>query len=255
MTSSKKLYIIYYPLSVFLFMVFLISCSEKKEDVTETITDTTALTQEETPESPGKSLFYLRSDENNISCADCHSDGTNTDRPLTAFFSDVKGASERESTYHGMFKGEEVKKNAGGATICWETYLRKKSKLTEEQINHLNDYYKMIAGDEPVSVKEYETIALPERDKKKLRDVQKDVGLLNGDIVNGEKVFNDGCIFCHGENSQIKKVPDILEDFEGNVRSVTYMIRLGDAAMPFFHQGALSDQEIADVAAFLMGKK
>jgi mono/diheme cytochrome c family protein len=255
MTKNKKPYLIFYPLFILFLTILIISCGKRSEDDQITETDTVSeKTTETIAESPGRTIFYMKSDENNIACADCHSDGTNTDRPLTKYFSDIIGANRRDSTYHGMFIGEEVETTAGGATICWEAYLRKKTKLTGEEIAQLNEFYSSLAPDIPSAVKEYETIALPVRDKRKLRDEQKEVAALKGDPVNGEKLFNDGCTFCHGINSEVKKVPDILDDFEGNVRSVTYMVRLGDAAMPFFHKGVLSDQEIADIAAYLMRK-
>ena len=202
----------------------------------------------------GKELFYMKSDVNNIACADCHSDGSNSANPMTKYFSNIQGANKRTSTYHGKFTGEEVVKNAGGATVCWEFYERKKTPLTEDQIKALNDYYASVAAaTSPVEIK-YETIALPTRDKTKLKEVQKSVMELKGDAVKGETTFTNACGTCHGENSIVKKVPSILEDFEGNVKSITYNVRLGDGPMPFFHNPALTDQDIADISAFIMKK-
>ncbi|HQY21878.1 MAG TPA: c-type cytochrome [Ignavibacteria bacterium] len=216
--------------------------SEKKTEQKET----------KSQSSPGKEFFYMKSSSNNIACADCHGDGTNSDRPLTKYFSDIKGADKRTSTYHGKIKGEEVKNTAGGATICWESYMKMKTPLTPEQIKMLNEYYTSVGtSDSPTEIN-YETIALPTRDKTKLKEVQKEVLKLKGDPVKGETTFKEACAVCHGETATVKKVPSILEEFEGNTKSVTYNVRLGDGSMPFFNMNVLSDQDIADVSEYVL---
>ena len=100
----------------------------------------------------------------------------------------------------------------------------------------------------------YETIALPTKDKTKLKEMQKIITGLKGDPAHGETVFKNACGHCHGENSTVKKVPSVLEDFEGNAKSVAFNVLLGDGAMPFFKTGSLSDQELADISAYLMQK-
>jgi mono/diheme cytochrome c family protein len=221
---------------------------KKEEDTSSKET----LTGKSTAESPGKELFYMKSSVNNIACADCHSDGTNDANPLTKYFSNIQGADKRTSTYHGKFTGEEVLKNAGGATICWESYEKNKTPLTTEQINALNDYYASVAKDNSPGEMQYETIALPTRDRTKLKSVQNAVLELKGDPEKGEKNFENACAFCHGDNATVKKVPRIFDDFEGNVKSIVYNVKLGDGSMPFFHSPAMSDQELADIAAYIM---
>jgi len=242
-----------YALSVFLLSAMLVSCGKKEEKLTENKEkEKTDTSKKISGGSPGKDLFYMKSAENNIACADCHSDGTNTSNPLTKYFSNIQGASKRTSTFMGKFKGEEVALNAGGATLCWQEYMRMKTPLTPEQIQSLNSYYTSVAGKDSSSEIKYETIALPVKDKAKLKGVQSVIIALKGDAVKGEQTFKNACAFCHGENSTVKKVPSMLEDFEGNVKSITFNVRLGDGAMPFFHAPALSDQDIADVAAYIM---
>ena len=245
------------------FLIFLlalavssVNCSKENESVSEkkkdTIKTSTTTTTTESAVSPGKELFYMKSSANNIACADCHGDGTNSSNLLTKYFSDIRGAGNRVSTYHGKFKGEDVINNAGGATVCWESYLKMKTPLTEEQIKSLNEYYKSVST--PDSQKEivYETIALPDKNKAKLKEVQKVVSGLNADPVKGEEKFKNACGFCHGDKSTVKKIPDIFDEFEGNVKSIVYNVRLGDSAMPFFNEGKLSNQDLADIAAYIM---
>ncbi|MEO8665637.1 MAG: c-type cytochrome [Ignavibacteria bacterium] len=254
----KIVHVLFYFCSVLLVTSLMISCGkENKTTVTkenEKKDDTTKKTRTTNTGkgSAGRELFYMKSTSNNIACADCHGDGTNRNNPLTKYFSNLEGANKRTSTYHGMITGEEVISKAGGATICWEAYLRMKTPMTEEQIKDLNEYYASIASEVSPEVVTYETIALPVRDKTKLKDVQKAVMDLTGDPVKGEQSFNSSCGFCHGPNSTIKKVPSIMEDFEGNVKSIVYNVRLGDGGMPFFKNYPLSDQDVADIAAYIM---
>lgn len=252
--SVKLLYVIF----VFLLTALMISCGKENKtgdskNKVDTSKKTTSNTSSET-NSPGKEFFYAKSKENNIACADCHGDGSNKNNPLTKYFSNIQGANKRTSTYHGKFTGEEVLKHAGGATVCWESYLKMKTPMTDEQIKSLNEYYNSVATpDSPMEIK-YETIALPTRDKTKLKQVQSVIMGLKGDAVKGEQTFNNSCGFCHGEKSTIKKVPSILEDFDGNEKSIVYNVRLGDGPMPFFHLPALTDQDIADLSAYIMKK-
>ena len=199
----------------------------------------------------GKEIFYAASTETGLKCASCHSDGTNDDVTLTKYFSPINGADKRTSTYHGMFTGEEVAKNAGGATICWKTYLEYKEDLTPDQINALNAYYESVAkSDDPTEIV-YETLALPTRDKQKFKEERAEIIKLTGDKENGQKLFKDACGSCHGKDTGVKDVPN-LQEYEGDVKGIAYMTRLGDGHMPFFRKDKLSDQDIADISAFVM---
>ena len=137
--------------------------TEKKKDTTKT-SNTGSNTSSTGKQTSGKELFYMKSTINNIACADCHSDGSNSANSLTKFFSNIQGASKRTSTYHGKFTGEEVVQTAGGATVCWESYMKMKTPMTDEQIKSLNEYYESVAGKDSQKEIIYETIALPVRD-------------------------------------------------------------------------------------------
>lgn len=257
MKSKFISHVLLYCVSVFIVTVLIISCGkETKPPDTKNDKDTSKKTTSNLTggAAAGREIFYMKSAENNVACADCHNDGTNTSNSLTRYFSDIRGANKRVSTYNGKFTGAEVVSNAGGATVCWETYLRMKTPLTEDQIKSLNEFYTSIATPESEGEIKYESIALPNKDKAKLKDVQKVVIELKGDPVKGEQTFKGACGHCHAEDRTVKKVPTILEDFEGNVKSITFNVRLGDGAMPFFKTHSLSDQDIADVAAYIMQK-
>ncbi len=248
-----------YSLLIITFITSFSSCSkeQKTPPVTEKKSDTSKTkntVSDNSVNSNGKQLFYMKSKENNIACSDCHSDGSNSSNPLTKYFSDITGADKRTSTYHGRFTGEEIARNAGGATVCWESYLKMKTPLTEDQIKSLNDYYSSLKSLTPLTEIKYETIALPVKDKVKLKEEQKLIMGLQGNPAKGEADFKNTCAFCHGENSNIKKVPSLFDEFEGNIKSITYNVRFGNGAMPFYKNSVLSDQEIADIAAYILKK-
>lgn len=262
MNSRKIFYIASYCIFILVITLILISCSKEnkigdtsnKKESKDTSKKTTTTQTGSGTAAAGKEFFYMKSSVNNIACSDCHTDGTNASNPLTKYFSTIQGANKRTSTYNGKFTGEEVVKSAGGATICWETYLRMKNPMTEEQIKNLNDFYESVAApNSPTEIK-YESIALPTKDRSKLKEIQKVVMGLKGDPGKGEQTFNNACGLCHSENATVKKVPSILEDFEGNVKSITFNVRLGDGAMPFFKTESLTDQDIADVSAYILQK-
>jgi mono/diheme cytochrome c family protein len=247
MQIYKNVYII---LTAVLFIFLLQGCSKKQDKETDEKKDTTsALTLK------GKEIFYTLSTENNLTCSECHSDGTNLTNPLTNYFPDIKGANKRTSVYNGKYKANDVTDNASGATICWQKYLLMKRLLTDEEILSLNAYYASISsGNEPTEIK-YNTIALPEPNKDKLKEEQKAIASLKGNSKNGEDIFKKACNSCHGNDSKIKKVPDLFKDFDGDASSVTYMVRFGKKFMPFFSYDKISTQDIADITAYILSKK
>lgn len=238
-----------------LIAVLIIGCNKKPENNTSTNTNTTS-----TPKSKdelvklGKELYYMHSNNNNIACVDCHSDGTNDDKPLTKYFSSIKGAAKRTSAFLGAIKKEDITKTATGATNCWERFLKQKNPMNAEQIASLNAYYESVSkGDEPTEIK-YTSFALPAPNKEKLKPEQDAVLKMTGDKDKGEKTFNSACAFCHGDKSTIKNVDNLFDDFEGNPKSITFMARIGKKSMPFFNTETLSNQDIADVSAFILAK-
>lgn len=241
---------------ILLLLVVIYGCGKKAEQ-NQTGTQTTTNSASTTGSDlaiKGKEIFYMQSDVNNIKCADCHSDGTNTSNSLTQYFSNIIKADKRASTYSGLFTGAEVKQNAGGATLCYKSYLKKKESLTADQINALNAYYESLPGND-TAVSVYQTIAIPARDKSKLGPLQEQIAKLTGNADNGKILFDKACGFCHNADSKIKKVPDVFDEFEGNYKSISYNVYLGDGPMPFYHTDKLSLQDLADLSAFLTAKK
>lgn len=217
------------------------SKTEEKKTVTENAGDIV---------SKGKDIFYRQSSLTGLKCADCHSDGTNTDKSNTKYFSDVIQASKRPSVLAGTITGEDVKKKAAGGVFCWDTFMKMGTPITEEEISALNAYYESLKGE--VKESKYTTIALPKQDKRKLKEDQTKVAQITPDIQNGEKVYKETCGFCHGGKT-VKRVPSLFdEDFEGNLKSIVYHVRFGAKFMPFYSYEKLTDQMVADVTEYIM---
>ncbi|CAN5630990.1 hypothetical protein BH10BAC5_BH10BAC5_00620 [soil metagenome] len=244
----------YFVFSLFILALLVSGCNKSSTDNKTTTSNTTTTTKSKDElVKAGKELYYKPSDKNNIACADCHSDGTNDSKPLTKIFSSIKGAAKRTSAFLGTIKKEDIEKTATGATNCWAAYEKQKTPLTDNQIASLNAYYESVSkGDEPVEIK-YTTFALPAPDKSKLAPEQDAIAKLTANKENGSKLFDQTCAFCHGEKSTIKDVDNIISDWEdGNIKGVTYMTRMGKKAMPFFPVEKLSNQDIADIAAYVI---
>lgn len=249
----------YFVFSLFI-LALLVSGCNKKTDTTSTTkpstnnSTTTSNKSKDELVKAGKELYNWKSDKNNIACADCHSDGTNDDRPLTKYFSTIKGAAKRTSAFLGTVKKEDMAKTASGATNCWERFLKQKNPMNGDQIASLNAYYESVSkGDEPTEIK-YTSFALPTPDKTRLAPEQDAILKMTGDKDKGEKVFNSACMFCHGDKSTVKDVDKLFDKFEGNPKSITYMVRTGKKAMPFFNTETVTNQDIADVAAYILAR-
>ncbi len=111
MISKKLVLRVAFLLVVLTATSILISCdkdektAETKDKIDKKIkTDSNVSAQNNSnsgDNTPGKEIFYMKSNQNNIACADCHSDGTNNNNPLTRYFSNIQGANKRTSTYFG----------------------------------------------------------------------------------------------------------------------------------------------------------
>jgi len=231
-------------------VLFLASCG-KKQEIPNTKTDSKTETNVSNDlSSKGKEIFYLQSNLTGLKCADCHSDGTNTQNTNTKYFSNVIGANKRTSVFNGMFTGDDVKKNASGGKYCWDTFLKMGREISQEEIDALNSYFNSLSkGDEKNDV--YTTLAVPVPDKAKLKDNQTKIAGMTPNIQNGEKVFKETCGFCHGGKT-VKRVPSLFEEFEGNLKSIVYHIRMGAKFMPFYTFEKISDQDAADITEYIM---
>jgi len=202
----------------------------------------------------GKEIFYMKSEATGLKCADCHDDGTNSSDVHFKYFADIFNANKRPSTYCGTYKGDDVSKNAGGSDLCWKRFLKMETSLSEEQINSLNAYFETIGKGKEIKEFKFTTIALPKPDKEKLKDDQNKIAALTGDVDKGEKLFNETCNYCHSYKSNVKKVGSLFKNFEGNLKSIIFHIRMGSKHMPFYPYEIINNQSASDIATFILKK-
>jgi cytochrome c len=242
---------IYLVLSAVVLMSFY-SCSKNK-DVTDTKKDTEVKKEASfstDATAKGKELFYTASNLTGLKCADCHSDGTNKDNANTKYFADVIGANKRQSVFAGMYKGDEVTSTGAGASFCWETFLKMGKPISADEVKAFNAYFESLSKGDAKTLN-YTTIAIPKPDKSKLKDDQTKIAGMTPDIKNGERIFKETCGFCH-QGNRIKHVPSFPDDFEGNLKSIVYHIRMGSKFMPFYPYEMISDQEAADITEYTL---
>ncbi len=75
-----------------------------------------------------------------------------------------------------------------------------------------------------------------------------------GDAAGGKQVFADNCAACHGEDGGGGTGPELAGRQEfASPDVVVEQVRDGGGGMPGF-EGRLSDQELADVSAYVVGE-
>ncbi|MCE1165431.1 MAG: c-type cytochrome [Bacteroidetes bacterium] len=235
----------YYLIISALLLIGIVSCS-KNGDKTESKVE---VKSGDELTAKGKELFNTPSNLTGLKCADCHYDGTNKDNLNTKYFADVIGADKRQSVFAGTIKGEDVKSTASGTTVCWETFVKMGRQISPQEISAFSSYFASLKGDSKNL--NYTTIALPKPDKLRLKEDQTKIAGLTPDIKNGERIFKETCGFCHGGRT-VKHVPSLFEDFDGNLKSIVYHIRMGAKFMPFYPYEIISDQEIADISEYIL---
>lgn len=78
-----------------------------------------------------------------------------------------------------------------------------------------------------------------------------DILALTGDAAAGEAVYTASCESCHGAGATGGSAPELASHFEADEEHIGAIV-YGEEDMPAFGD-SLSDQEIADVAAYLSG--
>ncbi len=211
----------------------------------------------------GQKIFYSTTyGKIKVSCASCHTDG----QPATVdtrwrVGHTLVGVTSRTSTWNGAFKGDALQKNAYGATMCAVMYEHKGDDMAtvmpQSDIDGLNAYFDAIKNN-PNGIKTNLKIqwatkpAIHEEDKideKAAAAAAKAILKLPGDPVAGKDIFGHTCAYCHSMNE--KKVGPSLDKAVKDAQMAAKVIRCGSGAMPFYAKDILTDQQIADVVAYL----
>lgn len=212
----------------------------------------------------GQAIFYNTSlGKVSASCAMCHADGTaKTKDGHTRAGHTLAGVASRTATWNGMFKSADLKKSAYGATFCISGFQKRNGgdiakALSVDEADALDEYLSAIT-DAPGAIKKNLTIQWilkPEfgddaqLDDKLTTPAVKAIMKLPGDPGKGQAVFQGTCASCHSIGQ--KKVGPSMKDAAQDMSFVAQSIRCGSNGMPFFAKDILSDQQIADVVAYI----
>lgn len=204
---------------------------------------------------PSKSGFAT-----GLSCANCHADfddATNPDGLIRAGHS-VVGVPHRGEAKGGMIKGADFARAAGGGGFCYEHFLQRvahdkvnPTAIPAEHAEALMAYFEFISGDNKGP--EFEIAMLDDTAKKAAGEK---LAAMSGDAQNGWELFGRACVVCHptpykaGIGSQLirSRAP---RNIDAAMERWATKIRGGGSLMPFYAPDILSDQDIADILAFL----
>ena len=205
---------------------------------------------------PGKIKGYATG----LSCANCHADFDDTANPdgvIRAGHSMV-GVPHRGQAKGGMISDENFARAAGGGGFCYQHFLQKipaaevdPIAIPEEHAEALMAYFKAISGDNKGP--QFEMAMLDDAAKKAAGEK---LAAMPGDAENGWQLFGRACVVCHPTPYKAGIGPQLIRSRAPRNIDATLVrwgtkIRGGGTLMPFYAPDILSDQDIADMLAFL----
>lgn len=215
------------------------------------------------PAAYGQKLYYSTSyGKIKVSCSSCHSDGTATtkDDRLRPGHT-LAGVVSRTATWNGQFKTADLQKNAYGATMCAVMYMHKGDNMAtvmpQADIDGINAYLDAIKSNpgamtSNIKIQWVTKPAVHEEDKidQKAADAAaKAIMKLPGDPVAGKTIFDRSCAYCHAMTEK-KSGPAMNKAMEDPMQGAR-AIRCGSDAMPFYAKDILTDEQIANVIAYI----
>ena len=195
-----------------------------------------------------------------LACADCHADfdeDANPDGKIRAGHS-IIGVPQRGEAKGGMIKADIFRRAAGGGGFCYQHFLQRVPTnkvdpiaIPEEQAEALMAYFEHVSGENKGPQFE-----LQELDKEAASSAADKIVAMEGDAKKGWKLYSRACNYCHptarkaGIGSQLirRKPPSNIQK---TLHKYAAKIRGGGFIMPFYSEDRLSDQDIADIIAFL----
>lgn len=216
----------------------------------------------------GRKLFYDPSFGGTLSpykvsglaCADCHADfdeATNPDGRIRSGHS-IIGVPSRGEAKGGMIKGDAFKRSAGGSGFCYEHFLQKirsdkvdPTAIPQEQAEALMAYFEYVSGSDKGPQFQFEML------DKEASDAAADKILsLKGDSKRGWELFSRTCNGCHPTARKSGIGPQLVRsrppaNLENRLHKIAAYVRKGGFVMPPFAEDRLSDQDVADIVAFL----
>ena len=195
-----------------------------------------------------------------LSCSDCHADfdeATNPDGRIRAGHS-IVGVPHRGTAKGGMITADIFARAAGGGGFCYQHFLQKipsnkvdPTAIPEEQAAALMAYFEHVSGDNKGPQFQITTL-----DKDAASAAADTIIAIKGDAQKGWKLYGQACNVCHptakksGIGSQLvkRRAP---RDLEKRKHQIAAYVRKGGFIMPSFTEDRLSDQDIADIVAFI----
>lgn len=205
---------------------------------------------------PGKLKGYATG----LSCANCHADFDDTANPdgvIRAGHSMV-GVPHRGQAKGGMISADIFERAAGGGGFCYQHFLQRipaaevdPTAIPEEHAEALMAYFNEISGDNKGP--QFEMAMLDDAAKKAAGEK---LAAMSGDAENGWQLFGQACIVCHPTPYKPGIGPQLIRprpprNIDAALERWATKIRGGGTLMPFYAPDILSDQQVADIIAFL----
>lgn len=196
-----------------------------------------------------------------LSCSDCHADfdeATNPDGRIRAGHS-IVGVPHRGTAKGGVIAADIFERAAGGGGFCYQHFLQKvpsnkvdPTAIPEEQAAALMAYFEHVSGDNKGP--EFQLTIM---DKDAASAAADKIIAMESDTRRGWKLYGQACNVCHptakksGIGSQlVKRRPP--RDLEKRKHQIAAYVRKGGFIMPHFAENRLSDQDVADIVAFIV---
>jgi len=205
---------------------------------------------------PGK----LKGTATGLACANCHADFDDTENPdgfIRAGHS-VVGVPHRGQAKGGMIAAADFERAAGGGGFCYQHFLQKiphaevdPTAIPAEYAEALMAYFEAISGDNKGP--EFEIAMLDDAAKKAAGEK---IAAMSGDTEKGWQLYGRACVVCHPTPYKPGIGPQLVRSRPPrNIDAVMVRwatkVRGGGTLMPFYAPDILSDQDIADILAFL----
>lgn len=230
----------------------------------------TALTNAEMSEKArlGRKLFYDPSFDgtlepkkiSGLACAHCHADfdeDANPDGKIRAGHS-IIGVPNRGEAKGGMIKADIFRRAAGGGGFCYQHFLQRIPEdkvdpiaIPGEHAEALMAYFEHVSGDNKGPQFEIKML-----DREAAVEAAEKIIGMEGDPKEGWRLFSRACNDCHptakkaGIGTQLvrRRPPSNMKKWQINIAA---KVRGGGFIMPFYGEDRLTDQDIADIVAFL----
>ena len=195
-----------------------------------------------------------------LTCANCHADfdeEANPDGIIRAGHS-VVGVPHRGKSKSWMIEDADFARAAGGGGFCYEHFLQRvpegkvnPTAIPAEHAEALMVYFEAISGDNKGP-----EFAVAMLDKDAEKQAGEKIAAMSGNINKGWQLFGRACVVCHPTVKKAGIGPQLIRpraprNIDAAMVRWAGKIRAGGSLMPFYAPDILSDQDIADIIAFL----